>query len=93
MEYGILDEDWDYISLQQVSGKSGLYETYNPYLPNLIKYVEGLATNTEMKLMLHQTWAYASNSTHADFRITETTRLPCIRQSSQQWTEQPLTMG
>ena len=67
MEYGILDEDWDYISLQQVSGKSGLYETYNPYLPNLIKYVEGLATNTEMKLMLHQTWAYASNSTHADF--------------------------
>jgi len=35
---------WDYISLQQVSGKSGQYDTYKPYLSNLVNYVKGCAT-------------------------------------------------
>jgi hypothetical protein bacD2_14593 len=63
----LADEKWDYISLQQVSGKSGIYGTYNPYLPQLIEYVKGRALKSDVQLMFHQTWAYASGSDHADF--------------------------
>lgn len=51
-----------------MSGKSGQYDTYKPYLSNLVNYVKGCATNKYMKLMLHQTWAYASYSNHTDFK-------------------------
>lgn len=64
---GVLDEPWDYISLQQASGKSGLYETYNPYLPSLISYLRENAPKKDFKLVWHQTWAYASDSDHRDF--------------------------
>jgi hypothetical protein len=64
---GLTDEDWDYISLQQVSGNSGQYETFAASLPELVQYVKDHASNENMKLMLHQTWAYAANSSHADF--------------------------
>lgn len=67
MATGLGDEDWDYICLQQVSGNSGLYETFAASLPELVQYVKDRATNKKMKLMMHQTWAYAANSTHADF--------------------------
>lgn len=63
----LADENWDYISLQQVSGHSGQYETYVASLPQLVKYVKEHSKNKYMKLMLHQTWAYAANSNHADF--------------------------
>lgn len=63
----LADEDWDYISFQQVSGYSGKYDTYVVSLPLLVKYVKERATNKRVKLMLHQPWAYAANSTHADF--------------------------
>ncbi len=60
----LADEPWDYISLQQASGKSGKYETYTA-LTELISRIS--ATVPEAKLMWHQTWAYASSSTHSDF--------------------------
>ncbi len=67
LEYAIQDEDWDYISLQQVSGRSGKFKTFKASLPTLIKYVKDKATNNNMQLVLHQTWAYAQNSTHSAF--------------------------
>ncbi|KAA6313575.1 hypothetical protein EZS27_035673 [termite gut metagenome] len=36
------DEDWDYITLQQVSQNSGLINTFFPYLTNLKQYVMDL---------------------------------------------------
>lgn len=60
----LADEPWDYISLQQVSGKSGRYETFTN-LPNMIKSVN--ATVPDATLIWHQTWAYASTSNHASF--------------------------
>ena len=68
---GLADEQWDYISLQQASGYSGIYDTYTASLPTLVKYVKERATNKNMKLMLHQTWAYASNSTHEHYHFYE----------------------
>lgn len=63
---GVLaDEQWDYVSLQQVSGMSGQYNTYDPYLTALIAHVKEKLPDA--KIILHQTWAYAQNSTHTDF--------------------------
>jgi len=64
---GITDENWDIITFQQVSQYSGLLSTYFPYLTNLVQHVKSLATNPEVRFALHQTWAYASNSTHSGF--------------------------
>lgn len=63
----IKDEDWDIITFQQVSQSSGQQNTYFPYLTNLLQYVKNEATNPNVKFALHQTWAYASNSTHSGF--------------------------
>jgi len=61
------DEQWDYITFQQASPFSGLSSTYFPFLTNLLRYVKERATNPHVKFALHQTWAYAANSTHTGF--------------------------
>ena len=67
LSYALADEEWDYISFQQQSGKSGLYETWIESLPALLAYVkERVPASTVM--MLHQTWAYDPTSTHRDFK-------------------------
>jgi hypothetical protein len=63
----ILDDDWDYITLQQASPLSGIADTYFPYLNHLIEYVRSQATNPQMKLAFHQTWAYAEDFKHENF--------------------------
>ena len=67
ISYALADERWDYISLQQASGKSGLFDSYAEPLPVLYKYVKERATNPNVKYIWHQTWAYAQNSTHKSF--------------------------
>ena len=61
---GVNDEKWDYISLQQASDLSGLYDTYYPYLPDLMAW---LGERSEAEIVFHQTWAYPANSTHEAF--------------------------
>ena len=63
----IKDEQWDYISLQQVSGHSGQFETFEKTLPELLAYVKKQNPNPQTEYILHQTWAYAINSTHSNF--------------------------
>ena len=65
--YGLLDEPWDIISLQQSSGVSGLWESYEPYLGNLISWLRENAPKKDFKLAWHQTWAYSKDSTHKKF--------------------------
>ena len=65
---GLKDEDWDYISIQQVSTRSGLTDTFEPYLKNLIAYINENKTNPEARLMWHSTWAYQQDSTHSGFK-------------------------
>ena len=52
----LLSNDWDFVTLQQVSSLSGYYSTYNPYLTELFAYVKQLAPSA--KILIHQTWAY-----------------------------------
>ena len=58
MLYGITDENWDYITLQQASGYSGRPESYDNYLTNLISYVNKNKLNPDAQLVWHMTWAY-----------------------------------
>lgn len=60
----LIDEPWDYISLQQASGKSGIYESFTA-LPQLIGSISALVPAATM--VWHQTWAYASSSNHESF--------------------------
>lgn len=56
---------WDYISLQQQSGASGLPETYNE-LDFLISFVKKYA-NENAKLVWQMTWAYPAHNAQAFF--------------------------
>lgn len=58
-------DDWDIITVQQVSGFSGLEETYEPYISKLVEVVRNAVPNA--KLYFHQTWAYETDSSHGDF--------------------------
>lgn len=61
---GLEDENWDIITVQQASGSSGQYDTYTPYLENLIEWI---SDKSNADIWFHQTWAYAKNSDHAEF--------------------------
>lgn len=58
-------DEWDIVTLQQVSQLSGLPETYEPYLSSLANAVRAAQPNA--KLYFHQTWAYEIDSEHEGF--------------------------
>lgn len=64
---GIADERWDIVILQQVSGKAGLFLTYEPWLGHLVEIVRLHCPNAGACIGWQQTWAYAPDSNHGDF--------------------------
>lgn len=65
IEQILKSEPFDAITLQQVSGYSGQYETYQPYLNHIISFIRKHQPNA--RLYIHRTWAYEIDSTHSDF--------------------------
>ena len=63
------DEKWDYVVFQQDSKNSGVYDSYFPYLNNLLNYAKEKSINTNTKYGLHLTWAYAQAYTNESFEI------------------------
>ncbi|MHB8961714.1 MAG: DUF4886 domain-containing protein [Saccharofermentanales bacterium] len=61
----LCSNDWDYITFQQASHDSGRLDTYFPYLSDLTKYVSRYSP-VSVK-MIHQTWAYETDSSHEAF--------------------------
>ena len=57
-------EAWDVVTFQQCSGKSGLIDSYYPYLPSLTAYVRRF---TPAKQVFFQTWAYETDCEHAEY--------------------------
>ncbi len=57
-------EKWDYITVQQSSGCSGLEETYYPHIEKLIAYVKKYS---KAEILFHQTWAYEKRANHPDY--------------------------
>lgn len=58
-------EDWDYVTVQQVSGFSGKIETYEPYLTEVLDTVKTICP--QAKIAFHRTWAYEIDSGHGHF--------------------------
>ena len=63
---GLLDEEWDIITLQQASHDSGLPETYARQ-GEVIDYVSRNKRNPAARLYWQMTWAYQQDSTHWAF--------------------------
>ncbi len=66
INYGIADEKWDYITMQQASGYSGLEPSYGDTLSELMEIVKSKKLK-KTKLIWHGTWAYQNDSTHRHF--------------------------
>jgi hypothetical protein len=61
----LVEEEWDFVITQQASHDSGLQETYYPYIHQLFDYIKEYAPKSEV--LLHETWAYETDSTHNCF--------------------------
>ncbi len=59
------EKSWDVVTLQQFSGDSGLWKTYQPYLGELSGYVRKYAPGARQ--MFHETWAYEIGSANPAF--------------------------
>ncbi len=60
MKEALLNRDWDIITVQQVSSQSTDYETFQPYLEEVVAFIQKCAPKA--KIVIHQTWAYEENS-------------------------------
>lgn len=60
LKEALLNRDWDVVTVQQVSSKSPCYETYQPYIDKIARYVRLYVPKA--KLAIHQTWAYEQDS-------------------------------
>lgn len=62
----LLDDEGQYIVIQQVSGSSGIPDTYEN-LDKILHFIGTRKTNPNTKILWNMTWAYQANSTHPDF--------------------------
>lgn len=60
----LLSEKWDFVTVQQASGLSGIKESYYPYLNYLISRIRQY---TDAEIVFHRTWAYETGSDHPSF--------------------------
>ena len=63
---GLLDEEWDIITLQQASHDSGLPETYARQ-DEILAHIREKCPNPAVRLYWHMTWAYQADSDHWAF--------------------------
>ena len=64
--YALRLEEWDYITVQQVSQDSGDPSSLGN-LQNVLNYVKNNKTNDEAEIYWHMTWAYQTTSYHEHF--------------------------
>mgnify|MGYP003319731402 CR=1 FL=1 len=53
----LVADKWDVVTVQQASGKSAFYDTYQPYADNLIAKIRELAPQAE--IVIQETWSYS----------------------------------
>jgi hypothetical protein len=68
----IADEDWDFVTLQQVSAKSGLPDSYGN-VNNVINHLASELPNA--KFFWHQTWAYQHDAYTSNFKAYDRNQL------------------
>lgn len=60
LDEALKKEKWDVITVQQASHFSAFYDTYQPFISELVNFIRG--KQPEAKVFIHQTWAYEDNS-------------------------------
>ena len=65
LERALTEGEWDIITLQQQSGQSGIYDSFEPHLGELIDIVK--STQPQARIAWHMTWSYSTSSKHNDF--------------------------
>lgn len=65
MRHALQSDDWDIITLQQVSSLGGKPESFEPYFKKLFDYVRKMQPNAE--ILLHETWSYEKTTQHEGF--------------------------
>ena len=65
----LVAEKWHIVTIQQASGKSAFYDTYQPYADNLIAKIRELAPQAE--IVIQETWSYSPYAKRlADWKMT-----------------------
>ena len=75
LDTAINEEDWDYITIQQVSGSSGKLADYG-CLDSVLNWIDENKTNPNAKVLWHMTWAYDEvnqNSGYANYNNDQMT--------------------
>ena len=62
LEEALTEDTYDIVSVQQASPHSGVWETYQPYIEEVVDYVRKHQPGA--KIAIHETWAY-----EADLRL------------------------
>lgn len=65
--YGLQDEDWDIIFLQQSAGQAGIENSYSNYIDKLMPYLHENKTNPKARFIWNVTWAYQGDSDQKPF--------------------------
>ena len=60
LKEALLNRDWDVVTIQQARIKSVCYDTYQPYLSEIVKTIRMCVPKA--KIAIHQTWAYEQDS-------------------------------
>ena len=58
MLHGLLDEDWDYITITSTPGQEGNPKFYEGCLDGLIAFLRANKTNPDAPIGYHMTWAF-----------------------------------
>jgi len=67
LDYGLKDEDWDIIFVQQGATQAGNIDTYGNYLDTVMEYLKANKTNPNAKFIWNITWAFQHDNTYASF--------------------------
>lgn len=67
MSYGLMDEEWDIIYLQQSAHQSPIATSYKDYIDQLMPYINDLKLNPNARFVWNQTWAFQSDCTQTLF--------------------------
>lgn len=62
MLHGLLDEDWDYITITSTPGQEGNPKFYEGCLDGLIAFLRANKTNPDAPIGYHMTWAFPDGS-------------------------------
>lgn len=67
MSYGLTDEEWDIIYLQQSAHQSPIATSYKDYIDQLVPYINDMKLNPNARFVWNQTWAFQSDCTQTLF--------------------------